>query len=415
MQTTHKLYAALAVLAALGGAFYFTNRNAKAEKDSHAASRTDLPDLALKPEVVERVSKLEIKAADKEAVVLEKGADGWEITAPMKAKANAADVKSLLEGLQKLKVTDAIDRTAGVYEKYDVADGKGTRFTLSAGNDKPIDVVFGQSGSRGQTVRVIGRDGVYVAEGYQASFFSKDVKGWRDKTILKFEDVNVASVTVENDNGKFLFTRDGDNWSGKFDKNPNKKEEPAEKKDEKDADKKDEKSDKKDEKSDKKDEKADKKDEKADKKDEKADAKKEEPKKDEKPKNPGWEKFDGKTVENMLRAFKTLNAVDFADEKDETGLDAAVKEGGLITITMKDGAVHKLVIGKKQKGTNRFTQKEGDATVFVISSWAADWAVAEAKKFEKKEEKKGDPKAPPPGDPHGGGDDEPEFDLPMDE
>ena len=80
MQTTHKLYAALAVLAALGGAFYFTNRNAKAEKDSHAASRTDLPDLALKPEVVERVSKLEIKAADKEAVVLEKGADGWEIT-----------------------------------------------------------------------------------------------------------------------------------------------------------------------------------------------------------------------------------------------------------------------------------------------------------------------------------------------
>ena len=115
----------------------------------------------------------------------------------------------------------------------------------------------------------------------------------------------------------------------------------------------------------------------------------------------------------MLRAFKTLNAVDFADEKDDTGLAAAAKEGGLVTITMKDGTVHKLVVGKKQKGTNRFIQKEGDATVFVISSWSADWAVAEPKKFEKKEEKAADPKAPP-GDPHGG-DDMPELDLPMDE
>jgi hypothetical protein len=396
MQTTHKLYAALAVLVALGGVFYFTNSNAKAEKDSHnLAAKTDLPDLTLKPEVVERATKLEFKAPDKDAVVLEKGADGWEITAPMKAKANQADVKSLFEALQKLKTTDAIDRGAGAYEKYDVADNKGTRFTLTAGTDKPIDVIFGQSGSRGQTVRVVGRDGVYVADGYQASLFNKDIKGWRDKTILKLEDANVASVTVENDNGKFLFTRDGDNWSGKFDKNPNKKAEPEEKKDEK---------------ADKKDEKADKKDEKADKKDEKKDGEE----KPAEPKNPGWEKFDGKTVENMLRAFKTLNAVDFAEEKDETGLGAAVKEGGLVTITMKDGTVHKLVIGKKQKGTNRFTQKAGDDTVFVISSWAADWAVADSKKFEKKEEKKGDPKAPP-GDPHGGGDEAPEFDLPMDE
>jgi hypothetical protein len=105
----------------------------------------------------------------------------------------------------------------------------------------------------------------------------------------------------------------------------------------------------------------------------------------------------------MLRAFKGLNATDFAEPTDDTGLDAATKEGGVVTITLKDGAgTFKLVVGKKQKGTNRFAKKDGDDTVFVISSWAGDWAATEPKKFEKKDEKKDD--AGKDDDGHGHGD-----------
>ncbi len=418
MKTEYKIYAALIVLLGLVGAFFLLRSSDKAEKEARApqSAKSELPQVALLPENLEKVTKLEFKPAGKEPVVLEKSAEGWQITAPKAAKANAADVKSLLEGMKNLKVTDAIDRGTTAYEKYEVSDGKGVHFVMWSGNEKSLEVVFGQSGSRGQTLRVLGKDGVWVAEGYQGSYFTKDMKGWRDKTVLKLEDANVASVEIENDHGKYLFTKDGDNWSGKFDKNPNKKDEakPEEKKDEakkdgdakKDDAKKDEKADAKKDGDAKKDDA--KKDEKADaKKDEKADAKK-----DEKPKNPGWEKFDGKNVENMLRAFKTLNAVDFGGAEDDTGFDAAVKEGGVITLTMKDGKKHKLVVGKKQKGSNRFVKKDGDETVFVISSWAADWATAEPKKFEKKDEKKddkkGDAHAMPPME-------EPDFELPMDE
>ena len=110
-----------------------------------------------------------------------------------------------------------------------------------------------------------------------------------------------------------------------------------------------------------------------------------------------WEKFEAKKVDDLLRAFKGLNAVDFGDEKQtadssDTGLADAKKEGGLITIQI-GGETLKLKVGKTQKGSNRFLLKEGgDGTVFVVSSWAADWATAEASKFEAKDKDKKDKK-----------------------
>ena len=57
-------------------------------------------------------------------------------------------------------------------------------------------------------------------------------------------------------------------------------------------------------------------------------------------------------------------------------------------IKLKDNAGdYKLVFGKTSTGSNRYARKEGDTTIFVIGSWAADWAVAKPDKFQKPEEK----------------------------
>ena len=89
----------------------------------------------------------------------------------------------------------------------------------------------------------------------------------------------------------------------------------------------------------------------------------------------------------MLRAFKSLNAIDFAEKDADTGLGDPVANGARVTISA-GGAAYTLELGKAQKGTNRYLQKPGaDGTVFVVSSWAADWAVAEPAKFEKKDDK----------------------------
>jgi len=461
MKTLHKIYGALAILVVLGVVLYMKRSSATAEKDSHAPGKSERPSFTLNPEDIPNVTKLEfVNAEKKETIVLEKQGANWNITAPIKAKANGKEVDDLLKSLGKLKVTDQIDSGTGAYGEYDLADGSGIHFTAYKGNDKAIDVVFGKSGGRGQTVRVMGRDGVWTVakDEYKSVLFSKESKNWRDKLVLEMKDTDIASVDLVNPEGHYVFTRDGDNWKGSFDKNPNAPKKDADKDKKDDADKKDDDASKSDDDKDKK-EGADKKDDKspekdkgkkegadksadkgkkdgdkgdkkkadgdkkdapketakkdgdkkdAGKKDEakKDDDKKDEAKKDEPkeaPKNPGWEKFDGKNVETLISAFKKLNAHDFADASDtvaSTGLDAPQKEGGVLTFKMKDGKEVKLLIGKKQKGSARFAKKADDDTIFVVAQSQADWVTAEPSKFEKKDSSKKDDKkgkdGPPP-------------------
>jgi len=199
-------------------------------------------------------------------------------------------------------------------------------------------------------VRIGGKDGVYVGGGYSSYLYTREVKNWRERTIVKFEDANAIGVTVENKNGSFSFSKNGEAWSGSvtlYEKDGKLKKDPEKK----------------------------------------------------------WEKFEGDKVKDLLRAFKALNAEDFGDEKSDTGLADAAKEGGVIRIKLKDNAPEIVIkVGKTSKGSSRFTQKEGSDIVYTISSWSADWATAALTKFEKGE-KKDEKKEPPPGGdedgPHG--------------
>ncbi len=353
MKTEHKIYAALAILALLGLGLYLTTKQKQKHLTEHSATAAtaDLPQVGVSKDDVEKIAKLEIKNADKSTVTLEKKGENWEVTAPVKAKANATNVRSLLDNLKEIKVKESIDRTAATYGQYELNDEKAVHvIAYKEGGDKLADLYFGKSGSRGQMMRVGGKDGVWVAAGYSSYLYTREVKNWRETTVLKFEDANVIQTSIENKNGSFSFSKNGDKWAGSFTKRD--------------------------------------KDGKLEKKAEKA-----------------WEKFDEGKVKDMLRAYKSLTAEDFADEKAETGLDNAAENGGVVKITLKDNAgEHVIKVGKTSKGSSRYAVKEGgDGTVYVLGSWSADWAVADKTKFEKADDKK---KADDKGDEPPGGHDE---------
>ncbi|WP_437299573.1 DUF4340 domain-containing protein [Sorangium sp. So ce426] len=335
MKTEHRIYIALAVLALLGLGVYFTQKKQKDELAAHSATAAtaDLPKVGVSKDDVEKVTKIAIKNADKSDVTLEKKGDTWEVTKPVNAKANAANVRSLLDNLKELKLKEVIDRTSGTYGQYELTDEKALHVVAYKGEEKALDLYFGKSGSRGQMARVDGQDGVYVAGGYSSYLYTREPKNWRETSILKFEDENAIQVSVENKNGLFSFSKNGDKWAGTFAQRDKGGKLGA------------------------------------------ASAK--------------WEKFDEAKVKDLLRAFKNLGAEDFGDEKSDTGLDAAASNGGIITIKLKDNAGDFTVnVGKIAKGSSRYATKEGgDGTIYVLSSWSADWALAEAKRFEKTEKK----------------------------
>ncbi len=126
------------------------------------------------------------------------------------------------------------------------------------------------------------------------------------------------------------------------------------------------------------------------------------------------DRFDEEKVKDALRAFKNLNADDFGDGKTpaETGID---KPEAKVTIQLKDNAgTYVLRVGNTSSGTSRYAMKDGSDTMFTISQYAADWALAEPSKFQKSLDAGADKKDPspagmPPGMPHGMGMDEEEH------
>ncbi len=216
--TNQKIYAAGGALAVLLGGLWLTQRSAKEDAVAHSINATTaaLPSVKVTAEDADKITKLEIKNASKTDVVLEKDGDSWKVTKPVNFAANQQNVKSLLDNLKELKFKDVIDTGKTLYATYELDDDKAVHVEAWKGADKAVDLFFGKSGTRGQMTRVTDKDGVWVTSGYSSYLYTRDVKDWRDRDILKFEDANVVSVALENKNGKFSFSKNGEDWSGTF-------------------------------------------------------------------------------------------------------------------------------------------------------------------------------------------------------
>jgi hypothetical protein len=334
LSTENKLYISLGVLAVLGGALFLQNKKDKAEAQSYTLSgqAANLPKIELTDDDLKKIDKIEItKAAAADAgapvaIELTKTGDDWKLTKPVEATANQPNVKSLLDNLKTLKVTELIDASPAAYSKFGLGEDKALHAVFSKGNGVALDVSFGDSGGRGQMTRIAGKDGVYAVKGYSSYLYARDAKGWRDMTIFKFEDTQVSNVTIDNDNGSFVFALEGDKWTSKFKKGKDSAE--------------------------------------------------------------PIKNFDESKLKDMLRAYKALNGDNFAD-KSKTAADVGLeKPVSTVVFTLKDGAKREIKVGSTAEGTSRWVKASGSDDIWSISSWAAEWATAEEKKFQKSDDKK---------------------------
>lgn len=339
MKQEHKLYAAIGAMLVLGIAVYMVmgEREKAAEARSVQAAQ-DLPVVKLTKEEAGKVTKFVIKNKDKGTVTIEKKGDEWRLTAPTDAKANEANVRSIVDNLEKIELTAVIGEDAAIHEKYELTDGKAIHVQAFKGDEKVLDMLFGKSGSRGQMARMGGEGAkptVYATKGYSAYVWGREVKNWRHNEIMKFDEANPVAIEVENENGKFSFKKEEDAWSGvvyERDEDGKLKKKPRD-----------------------------------------------------------IEDFDKEKLVKLMQAYKGLKATNFADEGADTGVDAPIESGGgTIRITMKDEQKPKFVIhvGKAQEGSNRYLKLEGDDQVYVVTSFSTDWASAKEEKFQKKEDPK---------------------------
>lgn len=316
-----KLFAGVIVLAGLGGAIYW----AKTKDDQVGKSSTtsaDLPDL----KAPDDVDKISITNADKPEIVLEKKGDKqWEVTKGDKltksVPANQSNVDQLLKNLKELKTKEVISpqTTDDNKKDYDLLPNKGTHLVVFKGGDKKLDLTFGSAGARGQMVMVDGKPGIYSVQGYQSYLYSRELKGFRDTEIFKYDDQNANGLTIQKNNKDkdvLSFTKEGDKWAGTF-------------------------------------------------------------------KGKAIDRYDEEKAKDAVRAFKALTADDFGDGKTtaETGLDEP--ESVVTIQLKDNAGKFVLKVGKVSTGTNRWAMKEGSDTIYSIPSYTADWAMAGVEKFQK--------------------------------
>lgn len=220
MNRSTQIWVGVVVLAVLAGAVYKVSKD-DATKGTATTTSADLPDLK-SPDDVDKIS---ITNADKGEVVLEKkGTDKdakWEVTKPVKAPANQANVKSLLDNLKELKAKEVISAAPSDDQKkeFQFDKDKAVHVVVYKGSDKKLDASFGKSGARGQMAMIEGKPSIYGVTGYSSYLYAREVKGWRDTEILKFDDANATSMTIEGKHGTLSFTK-GDKWGGSFKDKP---------------------------------------------------------------------------------------------------------------------------------------------------------------------------------------------------
>lgn len=330
-----RLYVALGVLALLGGALYFQSEGKKAELKSRSGefAAATLPALTVAESIKDSATKIVIErpsdAAEGAAIApperhtLVKEGSEWKLSEPLSALANQTNVESLLSSLPKLKIKEQVSNSTESYAQYDLGDDKATHVTVFEGDNVAFELFVGKSGGRGQTARLPGQEGVFVIDGYSSYLFSRDTKGWRDTSVLKLEAEKVTRVDVVNESGAFEFKKEGDKWSGRFKKG-------------------------------------------------KAGA------------LTAIKDFEPSKVDDLLRAYKTLNATGFGDGKSpaDTGLETPLAE---LTITVGDNKTQ-VLFGSSAEGSSRYAKLPEGSEIYMISSWASDWAFAEESKFQKKKD-----------------------------
>jgi hypothetical protein len=332
-----RLYAALGILAVLGGALYFQTETKKDDIKAHTVGgdANELPKLGFTEEQKAKVTKIAIEkpASSKEGeepasaqkYVLEKDGENWRLAEPVRALANKTNVESLLTSLPKFAVKERIASGTDTYPQYDLTDDKALHVTVYEGETPSLEFWAGKSGGRGQLARLKGQDGVYVIDGYSSYLFGRDTKGWRDLSIFKLETDKATRVDITNEHGQFELKKDGSAWVGKF-----------------------------------------------------------------KPAKGGSltaiKDFDSAKVEDLLRAYKALNASGFGDGKSlaDTGLE---KPLSTLAITVGESKTE-IAFGSTAEGSSRFAKLPSQSEIYAVSSWAADWAVAEESKFQKKKDAK---------------------------
>lgn len=158
------------------------------------------------------VVKIDIKAKAK-SVSLENVGGKWTINSPIHYAADPNAVKQLVGGISKFKIGSLISSNPEKQTLFQV-DSSGTLLTVTDRNGKTSQLIVGKMGPSFSEVyiRIPETKDVYLGEGIDSWTLNKEVKDWRDKTILATSSDAIKGLTYTMNSKETHFDRDSTGW-----------------------------------------------------------------------------------------------------------------------------------------------------------------------------------------------------------
>lgn len=158
------------------------------------------------------INKVELKRGS-ESIVFEKKDDTWEITSPLKTKADKYTVERLVEDFSDLKIERKVEENARDLKKYGletpyrilkIFKKDGNSLTVHIGIENPID---GALYAKKPEENI-----VYLIPSFLKSGLDKPLFDFRNKKILEFEKDKVNRIIWESEGKRWNAYKKDDEW-----------------------------------------------------------------------------------------------------------------------------------------------------------------------------------------------------------
>ncbi|MBN1821688.1 MAG: DUF4340 domain-containing protein [Prolixibacteraceae bacterium] len=186
--------------------------------DSKKGDRTfrkDLVDVS-----TEEISEIRIfpRILNGESVILLKEGDLWVVKSGEKSyNANQSLPVSMIDQLNSLKPMSLAGNKKDQWNQYEVTDSLGTKVQLIKGGNTVADLIIGKFSYQTQKVttyiRLAGEKEIYGVEGFLSMTFNREIKAFRDQTIIKGQKSDWIKLTFTYPaDSSFILSKSGDKW-----------------------------------------------------------------------------------------------------------------------------------------------------------------------------------------------------------
>jgi hypothetical protein len=158
------------------------------------------------------IDALEIHRPDEEPIRLAKRAGHWRVISPIEASADESAVTTALDKLGDLELAGIAATKAQNHERLEVDDAHGVRVIAKQGERTVIDFRLGAYRSGNTMLRLQGQERVLSVRGSIKYAFNKPLRDWRNRSIVDSDPEQVSGLVLRNPSGTYTFTKAGEDW-----------------------------------------------------------------------------------------------------------------------------------------------------------------------------------------------------------